>query len=79
MCSQEIMGIRYSVTLCGKEVIQALVMVGVASNIKINRPPHVFPVHQQDEKPDINLHGLSYFTQLYATSKWTCHNNYSQI
>ena len=36
----------YSVTLCSKEVVHALVLVGVASNIKINCLPRVFPVHQ---------------------------------
>ena len=55
MYSLEVVGIQSSVTLCGKEVLHALVMVVVASNIKINHPPRVFPVHQQDEKPDINF------------------------
>ena len=27
----------------------------MASNIKINRPPRLFLVHQQDEKPGINF------------------------
>ena len=30
-------------------------MVGVASNIEINRPPRVFSVHQQDKKLEINF------------------------
>ena len=38
-----------------KEVQHALVMVGVVSNIKINRPPRLFLVYQQDEKPGINF------------------------
>ena len=38
-----------------KEVEHALVVVGVVSNIKINRPPRVFLVHQQDEKPGVKL------------------------
>ena len=37
----------YSI-FCDTVVVHALVIVGVASNIKINSQPHVFPVHQQD-------------------------------